>query len=419
MPLQVGIIGAGIAGLSAAIGLRRAGVDVELFEQSRFKNEVGAAITMTPNGVRLLEHWRFDLVRARAVESHLVQELNWKTLAPRDETDFTSLRQRFGHAMYFFHRVDLHTELTKLATGPEGEGKPAVLRLGCAVQDIDCEEGVLTIEGGKSIRKDLIVCADGLKSKFPSVITKTDKPLIRGTRSAYRSLIPVEQAMKDPELSTMWKDKPPGFWVPERLEPGLPQTFCVVYPCRNGEFLNVALLNDTLPGDEHKEDWHDEASPEDVYSIIEGFHPVVEKLMRAAPGFHTYKMFVREPLETLVRGRAVVIGDAGHLMFPTYAQAAVLGLEEGGALEVLLAEAKSEDVVGRLKLFNDLLLERVQVVQILSNFGSYEEVQKLSSKPLFPKGSPFYSPPVWDFFYGYDVMSEAKALIAKDQSPKV
>lgn len=73
MGLKVGIIGAGIAGLSAAIGLRRASHDVEIFEQSEFKNEVGAAITITPNGTLVLKHWGFDFERARAVESKQVR----------------------------------------------------------------------------------------------------------------------------------------------------------------------------------------------------------------------------------------------------------------------------------------------------------------------------------------------------------
>jgi salicylate hydroxylase len=68
MSMKVGVVGAGIAGLSAAVAMRRAGHEVEVFEQSQFKNEVGAAITITPNGVLVLKKWGFDFEKAKAIE---------------------------------------------------------------------------------------------------------------------------------------------------------------------------------------------------------------------------------------------------------------------------------------------------------------------------------------------------------------
>lgn len=47
--LHCGVVGAGIAGLTAAIALSNAGHEVEIFERSQFKHEIGASITMTPN----------------------------------------------------------------------------------------------------------------------------------------------------------------------------------------------------------------------------------------------------------------------------------------------------------------------------------------------------------------------------------
>lgn len=52
--LNIVIIGAGIGGLTAAIFLRRQGHRVTLLEQSRFANEVGAAMHLAPNANGLL-----------------------------------------------------------------------------------------------------------------------------------------------------------------------------------------------------------------------------------------------------------------------------------------------------------------------------------------------------------------------------
>jgi len=90
--LQVGVVGAGVAGLSAASALRRIGHNVEvncpasascstpnllalltslpqIFERSLFKNENGAAVSIPPNGGRILKHWGFDSVKAGGIEN--------------------------------------------------------------------------------------------------------------------------------------------------------------------------------------------------------------------------------------------------------------------------------------------------------------------------------------------------------------
>ena len=54
-PLRVIIVGAGIGGLAAAVGLRRAGIDVKVFERTRELGEVGSAFFVWTNGMRALQ----------------------------------------------------------------------------------------------------------------------------------------------------------------------------------------------------------------------------------------------------------------------------------------------------------------------------------------------------------------------------
>jgi salicylate hydroxylase len=67
------IVGAGIAGLSTAIGLKLSGHDVQILEQVHEIAEVGAGIQMAPNAARIMG--RFGLLE-RIMEKANVLEKN-------------------------------------------------------------------------------------------------------------------------------------------------------------------------------------------------------------------------------------------------------------------------------------------------------------------------------------------------------
>ena len=50
------VIGAGIGGLSAAVALKKAGIDCTVFEAVKEMKPVGAAISIWPNGVKCMQH---------------------------------------------------------------------------------------------------------------------------------------------------------------------------------------------------------------------------------------------------------------------------------------------------------------------------------------------------------------------------
>ncbi|KAJ4265325.1 hypothetical protein NW762_004610 [Fusarium torreyae] len=107
MTLQVGIIGAGIGGLNAAIALRRTGAQVEVSPHYdvtdwNFQNEIGAAITITLNGMRILQHFGFDPKAARGVENKQMRMVDLYTLKDVVE-DFCQVKDDYDAPFMFFH----------------------------------------------------------------------------------------------------------------------------------------------------------------------------------------------------------------------------------------------------------------------------------------------------------------------------
>lgn len=134
-PLRILIVGAGIAGFSAAIACRRAGHQVQMYERSALNHEVGAAIHVCPNASRGLLAWGMDPVRARFVTCKKSFRAHGATLARFHERDERYITARFGAPWFFAHRVDLHAELRRLATRQDGEGTPAVVYLESGVSE--------------------------------------------------------------------------------------------------------------------------------------------------------------------------------------------------------------------------------------------------------------------------------------------
>jgi salicylate hydroxylase len=156
--LQCGVIGAGIAGLCAAIALCRAGHDVELFERSEFKQEIGAAISLGPNANLILEKWGFSPDMAGGTPKRQLRMLQFDTLEIQYRETYDHIKEKYGYPFNAYHRIDLHKKLREMATTCGAQ-----IRLGSEVKDANSKDGVITFTNGESLQKDLLVLANGVK----------------------------------------------------------------------------------------------------------------------------------------------------------------------------------------------------------------------------------------------------------------
>lgn len=170
--LKITRVGAGIAGLTAALALQRDGHRVCVHEQAPILGEIGAGVMLSPNATRVL----FKLALGAAITAPSVKPAY---TAVRDYRDGRELSrgslQRASDGMPFFyiHRADLHEALTKAVYAND----PAAVILSSPYADelqLDC---------------DLLVGADGIKSKVRSLVaeevaTRFTGPSLQSQRGA-------------------------------------------------------------------------------------------------------------------------------------------------------------------------------------------------------------------------------------------
>ena len=75
MTLRAVVIGGGLGGTAAAVALTQAGIDVRVYEQAARLAEVGAGVSLAPNGLRMLERLDVGDAVARLGARHVATQL--------------------------------------------------------------------------------------------------------------------------------------------------------------------------------------------------------------------------------------------------------------------------------------------------------------------------------------------------------
>jgi 2-polyprenyl-6-methoxyphenol hydroxylase-like FAD-dependent oxidoreductase len=156
--VRVIVVGGGIAGLSAAIGLRRSGHEVIVLERAPRIDPIGAGLTLFANAMSALDRLGMrDAVAAQGAPAKQSAILTWEgrelVRVPRDLLEGTIA----------IHRADLQSQLAAAA----GE-----VRLGAEVKAVEQhDDGIVAREAdGSEEQGDLLVGADGLGSLVRSAI---------------------------------------------------------------------------------------------------------------------------------------------------------------------------------------------------------------------------------------------------------
>jgi salicylate hydroxylase len=342
---RIGIIGAGIGGLGAAVALHQAGFEVDVYEQAPELTEVGGGINMGPNAVRVLRRLGLGPRLDRdAVLPLGTRQRRWQDGRTLQQEPINPLcEQLYGAPQMTLHRRDL---LAVIASGLPRERVHLDHRLTGFADHGDIVEA--RFDNGARVSFDVLVGADGIHSTVQAALFGSEEPVFAGC-VAYRGLVPVER------IADLGLDHSNQSWVG-------PGAHFVHYFVSRGRLLNFVgwTEHDTW----NREDWTDRATVDRALAAFAGWHPQVGRIIAAAETCFIWALFDRDPLPRWSIGRTTLLGDACHPMYPFMGQGAAQAIEDGATLAACLTG--SNDPAAALQRYEQLRVPRVSRLQAMS-----------------------------------------------------
>ncbi|CAG8255715.1 unnamed protein product [Penicillium olsonii] len=339
--VEVAIIGGGIAGVTAALGLLNRGISVKVYERASGFREIGAGIGLSPNAERAMLLLNPDI--------HAV----FKRLATPNTEDWFQYVDGFNRSQ----EGDGEDLLFKVYLGERGfEGcrrtdflneLVSLLPTGCVefrkeIVDItepgdEASPVALYFADGSMAYADAVLGCDGLRSRVREYILGVDHPAVEPSythKFAYRGVIPMKDA-----IQAIGEEKA----LTRYMHLG-PECHVLTFPVSMSTMLNVvAFVTDpnewpsldqtTLP-----------ATREEVLESFKNFGPVVTAIMNLLDQrLDKWGIFdlQERPVASYVspRGCVCLVGDAAHAAAPHHGAGAGSAIEDALALAVGLEEA--------------------------------------------------------------------------------
>ena len=374
----IGIVGAGIGGLAAAIALARGGHEVVVFEQAKQFARVGADINLTPNAVRALDGLGAgEAARVTAARpTHRISR-NYDTGEETSRLEMAETAERkYGAPQLTIHRADLLAALAHMFPAER-------VALGKRASKIAAdEEGVsLSFEDGSSARVGALVGADGIHSAVRGAMFGAESPRFTGI-VAYRAVVPAERVAGLPNLGAFTK-----WWGPN------PQSQIVTFPLNRGKDIFIFA---TTPQDSWQlESWTAPGSVDELREQYVAYHPEARALLEACDTVLKTALYERDPMPAWAAGRMALLGDAAHPMLPFMAQGAGMAIEDAVVLARHLEGVAMRDVAGALQRYERARIERTSQIQLGSRGNNW----------LREGGNA-------DWVYGYDAWAAPLAAAA-------
>jgi 2-polyprenyl-6-methoxyphenol hydroxylase-like FAD-dependent oxidoreductase len=300
--MRVIIVGAGIGGLSAAIGLRAQGHEVVVLERAPRLDPLGAGITLFGNAMTALAGLGVaDAVRAAGAPAR------HSAIRTSDGRELTTVPADLLEGAIALHRGDLQAALVQAA----GE-----IRLGADIASVDQteDEVIARAADGSEHRGDLLVGADGLRSFVRGSVAPAK--LQYGGYTAWRGISPM--TVEQGHFTESW---------------GVGERFGLVDIGSRTYWFATA----NLPESESDDPTGRKA---DLMRRFSAWHAPIPSILDATPGKTILRndVYFLDPLPRWSQGRIVLLGDAAHATTPGIGQGAAQAIEDA----VVLADELSQ-----------------------------------------------------------------------------
>ncbi|CAN7631618.1 flavin-dependent oxidoreductase [Neorhizobium tomejilense] len=309
------IAGAGIGGLTTALQLHEAGIEVEIFERVGEVRELGVGINMLPHAVAVLADLGLQAgldaagIRMRElIYTNRFGQVVWQELRGLDagqEAPQVSIHR--GKLLGVIHRAVI------ARLGPD------VIRTGCRVEGFEqTEDGVAVHFSGTdgwrgSARGDLLVGADGIHSAIRAQLYPDEGPPIWSGIMLWRGATrwPIWRDGRTMVISGGNFAK--FVYYPIGADPAEPEM-------RLTNWAVMAKVGEPGTSPLRREDWSRSGLTDEVLPFVrDRFHlDFVDpaSIIQATENFFEYPNCDREPLPRWSFGRVTLLGDAAHPMYP-------------------------------------------------------------------------------------------------------
>jgi 2-polyprenyl-6-methoxyphenol hydroxylase-like FAD-dependent oxidoreductase len=313
--MRVIVIGSGIAGLAAAIGLRKVGIDVTIYERAPELREVGAGISLWANAIRALDYLGAgDAVRAIALA--LDQSELRADEGRRLQVRFSgrSFEEKLGVRPFvaMTYRPDLVSSLAGLL--PQGT---AQYGFECVGAEQKGDRVAVRFKNGHVDEADVVIGADGINSTIRSGLLGPAEPRYAGY-TCWRGTCPRPTTIPSGYIGEWWgRGKRFGITT-------LPADRVYWFATHNA------------PVGQHSAD---ELST--LTDLFRGWADPVPQLIATTPADRLIHNDIvdRPPTPKWSVGRIGLIGDAAHPTTPNLGQGGCMAIEDG----VVLARALATD----------------------------------------------------------------------------